>query len=152
MKPNIFFSLLKILAIHVFVLLIALPSSLMEAQSDKRYVWVSMSIQDNGSTQAPAEYYGKIEESLFEKIADNTLQKGFFKLEEIFWTENGGWIKMNLFPLKGADNGVETDISKRRDASQYYGYSGTAFFRIETVTRITILDKEFLKKVLPSLK
>jgi len=102
-------------------------------------VWVAIRVVDRGVGQPADEYYGTIDKKIFVGMLNTTVPSGFLELEHVAWMENGQIV----------------GISQSKADGMVYGYGDIAYFRVETVLGIIVLDDDFVKehllehKVLP---
>ena len=109
---------------------IAVLASGNDKDTDK--TWVAISLFD-GRRNMAVEYYGKIDTQVFDDIKNRSITNGFFKLESSCWFDNEKHVQQ---------------LKNETQAGQLLGYSNTAFFRVEVIIRIILLDPSFVKDVL----
>ena len=100
-------------------------------QVAERPVWVAVSLFD-GRRSSTVEYYGTMEVDAFNDIVSNTITEGFFKLQNTSWMDDEGIKLMQESQLHGRSR----------------GYSGTAHFLVKTITRVVLLDDQFVEETL----
>jgi hypothetical protein len=104
-------------------------------EKDADQTWVAISLFD-GRRNAAVEYYGKIETKVLDSIINHSTSNGFFKLESSCWLDND----KNIHQMKN-----------EAQSERLLGYSNTAFFRVEVIIRIILLEPSFVKDVLEKL-
>ena len=100
--------------------------------NDNGKTWVAVRLFDGGKN-IMLEYYGQINNSTLDSIVNHPMSSGLFKLESTCWFDND----KQIIPMQSS-----------KDGGKSYGYSNTTFFRVETITRIVLLDSLFVKNVI----
>lgn len=104
------------------------PSSSAEEPSEK--IWVCIDATIKGLGMPTVEYYGALDRKVFEETLTRTMPSGFLKLTHVGWMEGG---KMHW-------------IAEVTQDGNPMGFSDVLYLRVETVTRIVELDKNFVKQ------
>jgi hypothetical protein len=97
-------------------------------KQDLRSIWVAVSLLE-GERNSVVEYHGKVQQEFFEDIVSNRLREGLFRMESVAWINKDG----DLQKMEEAQTGGKS-----------YGYSNTAYFRVEQITRIVPLKDDFV--------
>jgi hypothetical protein len=100
------------------------------AQAAADDVWVAIRVVDNGVAQPTTEYYGTIDEKTLASLSNLPVGIGFLKLQHVSWMDNGQIVAISRAKPDGID----------------YGYGDVAYFRIDTMLRIIVLDDTFVKQ------
>lgn len=93
-----------------------------DAITDKNTLWAFMhfNVPEEGDKIESYYYFGKISESLYEKINSNTVSSGFMQLEDVrYW-------------------GDDDLVHEYKDNE----YSGDLLFRIEHLVRVKVLNMD----------
>jgi hypothetical protein len=93
---------------------------------DEKYVWVAIIVRD-GVNESP-EYRGRIDRETFEKIANNEMTNGWFKMESTYWERDRKYVPQG-------------------QAGYEWGYSNTTYFRTEWIARIIVLTEDFVRSL-----
>jgi hypothetical protein len=111
--------------------LLTLPNDWMrgrDMKKDVRSIWVAVSLLE-GERNSVVEYHGKVHQEVFEDIVTNRLREGLFCMGSVAWINKDG----DLQKMDEAQTGGKS-----------YGYSNTAYFRVEQITRIVPLKDDFV--------
>ena len=111
-------------------------SPLFSAEAPSDEIWVAIDATIKGPATAAVEYYGTLNKKVLEGTLTKTTPSSFLKLSHAGWMEGG---KMQWLP-EATQSGTTC------------GYSDVMYLRIETVTRIVELDKNFVKNHLLQIK
>ena len=96
-------------------------------------IWVSMLVYEGSQQEVSNEYFGKMDRATFEGIVNNGLEHGFFKITQMGWIdERGAWQRMSQTQVRG----------------QSMGYTQVAYFRIENLYRLILLDDAVVMRML----
>ena len=93
---------------------------------DDNYRWVAITVKDGPNDNA--EYRGRIEREVFEKITTNEMTNGWFRMDLTYWERDRKYVPQG-------------------QAGYEWGYGNTSFFRTEWVSRIILLTDVFVKSL-----
>lgn len=105
-------------------------SLLSAAEAPGDDIWVSIDATIKGVGLPTVTYYGAINREVFEKTLERTLPSGFIRLTHVGWMEGG---KVHW-------------LAEVTDGGATVGFSDVMYLRIESVTRIVELDRNFVKQ------
>jgi len=91
------------------------------------HVWVALIVRDGVSDNC--EYRGRLERETFDRIVNNELTQGWFKMEATFWERDRRYVPQG-------------------EAGYEWGYSNTTYYRAEWISRIIPLTEDFVAALL----
>ena len=96
-------------------------------------IWVSLLVYEGSNQELSVEYFGRMDRQTFESITANNFVQGFFKLTSIGWVdEREGWVRLS-----------DSHVRNTR-----FGYTQVAYFRVENIFRIVMLDESYVTRML----
>lgn len=110
--------------------LCASPAISFSADSD---IWVAVTVFDGRNIGTVPEYYGKLQQSAFQKLAEELHEKRMFRLGSVFWIN---------------DEGQAVYMSDTKKHGRSYGYTNEVLFRADHVYRVILVDEKFIKAIL----
>ena len=113
---------------NVFALIILLAFSSLSVAEKGILLAVSVVEGNNGDV----EYYGFVDGATFDSISNELTKGKMFKLEDVFWINA---------------EGKKERMSTTSRNGHRFGYTNKIFLREDTISRIVILDKEYLDKL-----
>ena len=96
----------------------------------ERTFLVALSAMDGG--EYAAEYYGVVDQKTYESITSSLTKNKMVKLENVFWVNN---------------EGKKERMSTTSRNGHRFGYTNTIFLKENSITRIVVLDEEYLESL-----